>query len=88
MVPPARIELALPKERDFESRASTSSARGALSVVQTACASFDFEHKDIMHLHIIFGRWICLSVSLFHFNNYLLCFFNDEKATAAIRTAL
>ena len=29
MVPPAGIEPALPKERDFESRASTSSARGA-----------------------------------------------------------
>jgi hypothetical protein len=28
-VPPAGIEPALPKERDFESRASTSSARGA-----------------------------------------------------------
>jgi hypothetical protein len=29
VVPPAGIEPALPKERDFESRASTSSARGA-----------------------------------------------------------
>jgi hypothetical protein len=29
MVPPAGIEPALPKERDFESRASTNSARGA-----------------------------------------------------------
>ena len=29
MVPPAGIEPALPKERDFESRASTNSTRGA-----------------------------------------------------------
>lgn len=30
MVPPPGIEPGLPKERDFESRASTSSAKGAL----------------------------------------------------------
>ena len=33
MVPPAGIEPALPKERDFESRASTNSARGACALV-------------------------------------------------------
>ena len=30
MVPPARLELALPKEPDFESGASTNSTTGAL----------------------------------------------------------
>ena len=36
MVPPAGIEPALPKERDFESRASTSSARGATGTGERA----------------------------------------------------
>ena len=32
MVPPARLELALPKEPDFESGASTNSATGATEI--------------------------------------------------------
>lgn len=35
MVPPAGIEPALPKERDFESRASTNSTRGAEGIAAT-----------------------------------------------------
>ena len=46
LVPPAGIEPALPKERDFESRASTNSARGALKMRNASVASAgDYSHQ-------------------------------------------
>ena len=41
MVPPARLERALPKKRDFESRASTNSATGALHIAGCQCIRGD-----------------------------------------------
>ena len=49
VVPPARLELALPKKPDFESGASTNSATGATEVIeaeyielQISCQAFYF----------------------------------------------
>ena len=41
LVPPARLERALPKKRDFESRASTNSATGALHSAGCQCIRGD-----------------------------------------------
>ena len=41
LVPPARLERALPKKRDFESRASTNSATGALHIAGCQCIRGD-----------------------------------------------
>ena len=46
-VPRAGIEPALPKEQDFESSASTSSATGALLIIQSDGKDIDFFELQI-----------------------------------------
>ncbi len=60
MVPPAGIEPALPKERDFESRASTNSARGApVAQLKIRCAGWygrDYSHQPAIGNGVVCAR--------------------------------
>ncbi len=58
-----RLELSLPKKRDFESRVSTISPRARIS-------------KSILTETLHQNRITCISVSPIYFNNYLLSFFS------------